>query len=71
MQNATIRETVVKTSADLPPPLRAMLDKTEIGKLTPPEVTKQGIEMVALCGRNTTTVDTPEKREAQNKLFAQ
>jgi peptidyl-prolyl cis-trans isomerase SurA len=70
MQNATIRDMVVKTSADLPPPLRDMLDKTDIGKLTPPEVTQQGVEMVALCARNATTVDTPEKRAAKDKLFA-
>ena len=49
MQNATIRDTVTKTSADLPGPLRELLDKTPIGHLTPPEVTKQGVEMVALC----------------------
>ena len=46
-----IRDQVVKTSADLSEPLRELLDKTPIGKLTPPEITKQGIEMVAPCGR--------------------
>jgi len=29
--------------------------------LTAPEITKQGVEMVALCGRKPTTVDTPKK----------
>ncbi|KJC59776.1 SurA N- domain family protein [Bradyrhizobium sp. LTSPM299] len=71
MRNAAIREIVVKTSADLPPPLRDMLDKTPIGHLTTPEVTKQGIEMVALCGRKETTVDTPKKREIRDKMFAE
>ena len=32
-----------------PGPLRELLDKTPIGHLTPPEITKQGVEMVALC----------------------
>ncbi|MBR0696048.1 SurA N-terminal domain-containing protein [Bradyrhizobium lablabi] len=71
MRNAAIREIVVKTSADLPQTLRDILDKTPIGHLTAPEVTKQGIEMVALCGRKATTVDTPKKREIREKMYTQ
>jgi peptidyl-prolyl cis-trans isomerase SurA len=71
MQNAAIREVVTKTSADLPAPLRDMLDKTPIGHLTEPEVTKQGVEMVALCGRKPTTIDTPKKKEIRDKMFAE
>jgi len=71
MQNAAIRESVIKTSADIPPVLRKVLDDTPIGHLTPPEVTKQGIEMVALCARKPTTIDTPKKREIRDKMYAQ
>ncbi len=71
MRNAAIREIVVKTSADLPQALRDILDKTPIGHLTAPEVTKQGIEMVALCGKKATTVDTPKKREIRDKMYVQ
>jgi len=71
MPNTAIRDIVTKTSADLPAPLREMLDKTPIGHLTAPEVTKQGIEMVALCSKKATTVDTPKKREIRDKMFAQ
>jgi peptidyl-prolyl cis-trans isomerase SurA len=71
MQNAAIRDTVIKTSADIPAVLRDVLDKTPIGHLTAPEVTKQGVEMVALCGRKPTTVDTPKKREVREKMFAE
>jgi peptidyl-prolyl cis-trans isomerase SurA len=71
MQNAAIREPVTKTSADIPPVLRELLDKTPIGHLTPPEVTKQGVEMVALCGRKPTTIDTPKKKEIREKMFIQ
>jgi peptidyl-prolyl cis-trans isomerase SurA len=71
MQNAAIRDTVTKTSADIPPVLREVLDNTPIGHLTPPEVTKQGVEMVALCGRNPTTVDTPKKKEIREKMYAE
>jgi peptidyl-prolyl cis-trans isomerase SurA len=71
MQNAAIREAVTKTSADIPGNLRELLDKTPIGHLTAPEVTKQGVEMVALCGRKPTTVDTPKKKEIRDKMFAE
>jgi peptidyl-prolyl cis-trans isomerase SurA len=71
MPNAAIREIVTKTSADLPVVLREVLDKTPIGHLTPPEVTKQGVEMVALCARNPTTVDTPKKKEIRDKMYAE
>jgi peptidyl-prolyl cis-trans isomerase SurA len=71
MQNAAIRETVTKTSADIPAVLRDVLDKTPIGHLTAPELTKQGVEMVALCGRKPTTIDTPKKREMREKMFGE
>jgi len=71
MQNATIRESVTKTSSDLAAPLREMLDKTPIGHLTPPEITKQGVEMVALCARKPTTVDSPKKQEIRQKIIIQ
>ena len=71
MQNAAIRPAVTKSSADIPGPLRELLDKTPVGHLTPPEVTKQGVEMVALCERKPTTIDTPKKREIREKMFTQ
>ncbi|MEW6767506.1 MAG: SurA N-terminal domain-containing protein [Pseudomonadota bacterium] len=71
MRDAAIRDQVVKTSADLSEPLRELLDKTPIGKLTPPEITKQGIEMVALCGRESTKTDTPAKRALKEKIYSE
>jgi peptidyl-prolyl cis-trans isomerase SurA len=70
LTNAAIPEPVVKTSADIPEVLRKMLDDTPVGHLTPPEVTKQGIQMVALCARKPTTVDTPKKKEMREKIYA-
>ena len=71
MQNAAIRDTVIKTSADIPASLRELLDNTPIGHLTPPEVTKQGVQMVALCERKPTTIDTPQKKEMRDKMYQQ
>jgi len=71
MANAAIRDTVIRTSADIPANLRKVLDDTPVGHLTPPEVTKQGVEMVALCGRKPTTIDTPKKKEMRDKMYAE
>jgi peptidyl-prolyl cis-trans isomerase SurA len=70
MRDGVIRDLVTKTSADLPAVLREVLDKTPIGQMTPPEVTRQGVEMVALCSRTAST-ETPEKRAAREKLFTE
>jgi peptidyl-prolyl cis-trans isomerase SurA len=71
LPNAAIREAVSKTSADIPAVLRDVLDNTPIGHLTPPEVTKQGVEMVVLCEKKPTTVDTPKKKEIREKMYAE
>jgi peptidyl-prolyl cis-trans isomerase SurA len=67
--NATIRESVTKTTAELPEALRKVLDDTAIGHLTAPEVTKAGIEMVVLCSRKPTLIDTPKKREVREQMY--
>ena len=71
MQNAAIRDPVIKTSADIPANLRKVLDDTPVGHLTPPEITKDGVQMVALCGRKATTIDTPKRKEMRDRLYAQ
>ncbi|SDI73194.1 periplasmic chaperone for outer membrane proteins SurA [Bradyrhizobium sp. Rc2d] len=67
--NATIRDSITKTTAELPEALRKVLDDTPIGHLTAPEVTKAGIEMVVLCSRKPTMIDTPKKREVREKMY--
>jgi peptidyl-prolyl cis-trans isomerase SurA len=69
MRDVTVRETIVKTSADLVPALREILDKTPVGTLTPPEVTAQGIQIFAVCNRRETKVDTQAKKETQSALL--
>ena len=61
-----------RTSADLAPALREILEKTEVGKLTPPEVTAQGIEVYALCRKEHTSAEnTPDKRKVREELVNQ
>ncbi len=39
--------------------------------MTPPETTQQGIELFALCEKKETKAETPEKRQAREKLFSE
>jgi peptidyl-prolyl cis-trans isomerase SurA len=71
MRDVAIREPITKNSSDLVPALRQILDKTEIGHLTPPETTAQGIELFALCEKKETKSETPEKRQAREKIFSE
>ncbi len=71
LRDVVIREPITKNSSDLVPALRQILDKTEVGHLTPPETTQQGIELFALCEKKETKSETPEKRQAREKLFSE
>jgi peptidyl-prolyl cis-trans isomerase SurA len=72
LKDVAIREQVTRSTVDIPPPLRKILDSMEIGKLTPPEVTTAGIQVFALCGKKESSADnTPGKRKARESILAQ
>jgi peptidyl-prolyl cis-trans isomerase SurA len=70
IRDVAVRNQITKTSADLPPALREILDKTPVGKLTAPEVTQNGVEVFALCSKKETTADTTGKRQAREEIFS-
>jgi peptidyl-prolyl cis-trans isomerase SurA len=69
IQGVAVREQVTRSSADLPPNLRKVLDSVPLGELTPPEVTRHGIEMFAVCSKNETKTDTPGRREIREEIM--
>jgi peptidyl-prolyl cis-trans isomerase SurA len=72
LKDVAVREPVSRSSADLPLELRKLLDGVEIGKLTPPETTKLGIEMFAICGKKESSAEnTPGKRRAREAIVAE
>jgi peptidyl-prolyl cis-trans isomerase SurA len=71
LRDVAVRPQITRNAADLTPQLRAILDAIEIGHLTNPEVTANGIEMFALCGKRSTTQDTPGMRQAREKIYTQ
>ena len=69
LREVAVREPLTKFSADLPQVLRDILDKTDVGRLTAPDQTAEGIQMFALCAKKETTADTPGKREVRDEIF--
>jgi peptidyl-prolyl cis-trans isomerase SurA len=69
LPEVAVRDPVPKSSADLPQQLRDILDNTEIGHLTPPEQTDEGIQMFAVCSKKESKTDTPEARQLRDQIF--
>jgi peptidyl-prolyl cis-trans isomerase SurA len=70
LRDIAVRDQIVRSSADIPAELRKVLEGIEVGKLTPPEVTKFGVEVFAICAKKESTADnTPGKRKARESLF--
>ena len=69
LRDVAIREPITRSSADLTPQLREILGNIEVGHLTAPEVTAQGLQMFAVCNKKETTAESPLKREVREQLF--
>lgn len=69
LSEVAVRDPVNKSSADLLQELQAILDNTEVGHLTPPEQTGEGIQMFAVCSKKETKTDTPEARKLRDEMF--
>jgi peptidyl-prolyl cis-trans isomerase SurA len=67
LRDVVIRPLVVKASADLPDPVRQMLESTELGHLTPPAPTEQGLELYAICGKSQSS-NAPIKNEIRQEM---
>ncbi|HEY2134631.1 MAG TPA: SurA N-terminal domain-containing protein [Xanthobacteraceae bacterium] len=71
LRDVAVRDQIVKSSADLAPAYRKLLDDTEVGKLTSPDVTARGVEMFALCARKENRLDSAAKKEVRDEMFAE
>lgn len=70
LRDVAVRDAIIRNSSDLPPPLRKMLASLDVGHLTAPEKTDQGIQMFAICQKTATEADTPLKQQVRQELFA-
>jgi peptidyl-prolyl cis-trans isomerase SurA len=69
LTEVAVRDQIIKFSADLPQQSRDILDGTEVGHLTPPERTSEGLQMFAVCNKRESKNDTPEKKKIHDELF--
>src|SRR5215510_1051402 len=69
LRDVAVREPITRSSADLTPQLREILGSIEVGHLTAPEVTAQGLQMFAVCNKKETAAESPLKREVREQLF--
>jgi peptidyl-prolyl cis-trans isomerase SurA len=70
LRDVAVREPISRSSTDLAPQLRDLLSNIEVGRLTVPEMTEQGLQMFALCAKKESAEDTPAKREAREQLYS-
>lgn len=71
LREVAVRDPINKSSADLQQELRDILDKTEVGHLTPPEQTTEGIQMFAVCSKKESKTDTPGMKKVRDEMFQQ
>jgi peptidyl-prolyl cis-trans isomerase SurA len=70
LRDVAVRDQIIKSSADLAPAMRKILDDVTVGKLTSPDVTPQGVQMFALCAKRENQVDSAAVKEARDEMFA-
>jgi peptidyl-prolyl cis-trans isomerase SurA len=69
--DVVIREPITKNSSELAYALRELLAGTELGHLTPPETTSQGIQLFAVCARKESMIGQKSKaylRELRRRI---
>lgn len=65
-----VKPKVRRLSTDLSANLQKLLAATPDGRMTPPEPTANGIEVVAICERKEIAADISANRDLKNELFA-
>lgn len=69
LRDVAVREPVSRSSADLTPQFRELLGSMEVGRLTTPDVTPQGLQMFALCEKRASKADSPAKTELRQQIY--
>jgi peptidyl-prolyl cis-trans isomerase SurA len=69
LPDVAVRETITRQSVDIGEAQRKVLNETAVGRLTPPDVTPQGVEVFAVCSKTASSGDTPAKRKVRDEMF--
>jgi peptidyl-prolyl cis-trans isomerase SurA len=71
MTDVAVRPPIYKVSSDIGAAQREVLDTTVVGHLTPPETTRQGVEMFAVCAKVASHGDTIGKAQVREAMVAE
>jgi peptidyl-prolyl cis-trans isomerase SurA len=70
LPDVAVREVISRQSSDLGQQQRDVLNNTPVGKLTPPEVTSQGVETFAVCEKKAAVGgESPREREVRETMY--
>ena len=69
LPGVAVREALTRSSSSMSAPLRALLEKTPVGHLTPPSRSPSGLEMVAVCERQAAKDDTALRKTISDQLL--
>jgi peptidyl-prolyl cis-trans isomerase SurA len=70
LPDVAVREAIIRQSSDLAQAQRDVLNNTPVGKLTPPDVTMQGVELFAVCNRTEAKGgESSAKREMRETVY--
>jgi peptidyl-prolyl cis-trans isomerase SurA len=71
MRDVVVRDRVVRSSSEFTSQIREILEKVELGHLTTPDPTPQGLQMFAVCERKESSSESPAKRAVREEIFNQ
>lgn len=72
LPDVAVRDAISRASSDLPGPQREVLNNTQPGRLTPPDITPQGVEVFAVCSKIPAVGgESPAKREVRDEMYQQ
>jgi peptidyl-prolyl cis-trans isomerase SurA len=70
LPDVVVRESISRQSVDLAQQQRDILNNTPVGRLTPPDVTSNGVEVFAVCQKKAAVgADTPRERETRDAMY--
>ncbi len=70
MEDVAVKDPITRNSLQLSEGLKQLLDKTPLGHLTPPQRTVDGVEMIAVCGKDASNDDTALRNSISQRLLA-
>ena len=70
LPDVVVREQISRQSADIGQQQRDILNNTPVGRLTPADITPQGVEVFAVCGKAPAAgADSPVRRQVRDEMF--